>query len=106
MRYLAESKPMKNKDISDILFKPETLEKVIVIILGWCLFGQLTHLDAYPFPFLSTDTNLIGFVLMILLGIGQKKQEARDKAHQEWHEKHEDDMFKKLQSLIVEKKIT
>ncbi len=83
--------------ITDAISTITALKTVILIILFWLIFGQLTKIDPYPYMFSSTITNYSGFILTIVILIStkaleklQKESEIRDKEHQEQHYKIQD----------------
>jgi uncharacterized membrane protein len=80
--------------ITDAISTITALKIVVLIIVFWLIFGQLTKIDPYPYIFSSTVTNYSGFILTIIILITtkaleklQKESEKRDKEHQEQHYK-------------------
>lgn len=82
--------------IANILFTKKTFILFLVGMNVWCIAGQLTGFDPYPFLFISTFIGQISILLMILIGIEQKEAESRDKMHQEQHERIELLLLKKI----------
>lgn len=61
------------------LYKRVGTPRALLVVVALCLleitFGTLTRTDPYPFQFLSTVCNLLGFFFMFMLAIGQNYHE-------------------------------
>lgn len=83
--------------ITDAISTITALKTVILVIVFWLIFGQLTKIDPYPYMFSSTVTNYSSFIMTIVILIStkaleklQKEAENRDKELQEQHYKIQD----------------
>lgn len=54
----------------------------IGFVVGWIVFGIITHVDPYPFMFLNTVSGLVGFVMLFVIKNAQKEQ---TESHEEHH---------------------
>ena len=59
--------------VSEKMGSPTVLVGVIVFQTIWLIIGQVTKLDAYPYAFLLTFSNIIQLVLMFVLALGQRQ---------------------------------
>ena len=59
--------------VSDKMGSPSVLFGVIVVQGIWIVVGQITKLDAYPFAFLLTFSNILQLILMFVLALGQRQ---------------------------------
>ncbi|MFA6990026.1 MAG: DUF1003 domain-containing protein [Candidatus Gastranaerophilaceae bacterium] len=92
--------------ITDAISTINALKIVVLIIVFWLIFGQVTKIDPYPYMFSSTVANYSGFILTIVILIAtkaleklQKESEKREKEHQEQHykiQKMEEKLVKQL----------
>lgn len=59
--------------VSDKMGSPSVLIGVIVLQIIWVTIGQISKLDAYPFAFLLTFSNILQLILMFVLALGQRQ---------------------------------
>lgn len=65
--------------VTDRVGKPITLLCAVMLSLAWVCFGTAARIDPYPFQFLSTVCNLLGFWLLFVLAVGQRKDDLHDR---------------------------
>lgn len=56
----------------DVTGSTRALVAVVVLTALWILFGVLSGIDRYPFYFLSTALNVVGFWMLFILAVGQR----------------------------------
>ena len=79
------------RKINDLTTRDIVLVIAIIAMVTWLLIGSLTKIDPYPFQFISTLTNLLGFVVMLVVANAQRGQHIAD-LHEKvdaLHDKHD-----------------
>jgi len=61
------------KRIADATGAPIALLLAVVIQAMWVTFGQVTHWDPYPFPFLLTCSNILQLILIFIIAVAQRQ---------------------------------
>jgi hypothetical protein len=49
------------------------LVSVVVIQVLWLIIGQWTNLDAYPYPFFITISNIVQLTFIFIIAVGQRQ---------------------------------
>lgn len=62
------------KTISDATGAPLALLAVVLVQFVWVIFGEVTHDDPYPFPFLLTVSNILQLILIFIIAVAQRQQ--------------------------------
>jgi uncharacterized membrane protein len=76
------------KGIADATGAPLALFLAIIFQVIWIVVGTLTHLDAYPFVFLLTVSNVIQLILIFIIAVAQKQSSQHAELRAEADHEH------------------
>lgn len=80
--------------ITDAISTITALKIVLLVVIFWLIFGQISNIDPYPYLFSSTITNYSGFILTIVILISTKALEKLQKNLESKYEEHQEQHYK------------
>lgn len=80
--------------ITDAISTITTLKIVLIVVVFWLIFGQISKIDPYPYPFSSTIANYSGLILTIVILISTKALEKLQKSLEKRAEEHQQQHYK------------